>query len=209
MNWIQRFLTAIATHKADAAAHHAKTSKASEITSEQFLLARMPRGTLGHVITGQGVGANPVYAAPAGGPTVIRKTADETVNDSDVLQNDDHLFFAIAANEEWIVDMTLFLWNDSAWDFKWTFVFPVAADVKFGEDLVGVNAGDVVTAGVGKKVSGQTTVMGHAGNPVVYCQHLWVLNGINAGSVQLQWAQDTAFAGNLKVLKGSYLRRKQ
>jgi len=33
VNWIQRFITAIATHKADAAAHHAKTTGANELTS--------------------------------------------------------------------------------------------------------------------------------------------------------------------------------
>lgn len=33
MNWVQRFINAIATHKADASAHHAKTTDASELTS--------------------------------------------------------------------------------------------------------------------------------------------------------------------------------
>ena len=44
-NWITRFLNAIATHKADVSAHHAKTSKASEITSERFPVDRLPAMT--------------------------------------------------------------------------------------------------------------------------------------------------------------------
>lgn len=52
----------ILTHKGDASAHHAKTSKASEITSEQFSLARMPRAASGF-LEGKGAGVNPAYSA--------------------------------------------------------------------------------------------------------------------------------------------------
>lgn len=62
MNWIQRFLTAITTHKGDASAHHTKTSKASEITSEQFPVDRMPRAASGF-LEGKGAGVNPAYSA--------------------------------------------------------------------------------------------------------------------------------------------------
>lgn len=52
----------ITTHKGDASAHHAKTSKASEITSEQFPVDRMPRAASGF-LEGKGAGVNPAYSA--------------------------------------------------------------------------------------------------------------------------------------------------
>ena len=45
MNWITRFILAIATHKADASAHHAKTTTAAEITSGRFPVDRLPAMT--------------------------------------------------------------------------------------------------------------------------------------------------------------------
>jgi len=40
---------------------------ASKITSGQFSLDRMPRGTDTHILTGKGVGVNPAYEAAGGG----------------------------------------------------------------------------------------------------------------------------------------------
>ena len=62
----------ITAHKGDASAHHAKTTKASEITSERFGMPRLPAGTAGHVLTAQGAGSDPAYAAPAGPGTASR-----------------------------------------------------------------------------------------------------------------------------------------
>ena len=57
----------IATHKSNASAHHAKTTNTSEITSGRFGMPRMPDGTSGLVLTAQGTGADPVYAAGEAG----------------------------------------------------------------------------------------------------------------------------------------------
>jgi hypothetical protein len=54
---------AIATHKADASAHHTKTTAASEITSGRFGMPRMPDGTNNYVLTAKGAGVDPAYAA--------------------------------------------------------------------------------------------------------------------------------------------------
>lgn len=60
----------ITTHKGDASAHHTKTSKASEITSERFPMVRMPDMALNRIMVGQGAGVSPVEEdKPAGGLT--------------------------------------------------------------------------------------------------------------------------------------------
>lgn len=50
----------ITAHTGSASAHHAKTTKASEITSEHFELARMPDIALDKILVGQGAGSDPV-----------------------------------------------------------------------------------------------------------------------------------------------------
>ena len=53
------------------------------------------------------------WNATHSGLTVVRKTADETVNNSNALQNDNHLLLALAANEVWQVELTLLLLSTS------------------------------------------------------------------------------------------------
>lgn len=53
----------IAAHAAISAAHHTKTSKASEITSERFPMARMPDMALNKIMLGQGAGVSPIESA--------------------------------------------------------------------------------------------------------------------------------------------------
>src|SRR4030042_1672706 len=48
---------------------------------------------------------------------IVRKTADETVNNSIALQNDDHLLFAIGANEVWDVTLMLLVTTPSVTPF--------------------------------------------------------------------------------------------
>lgn len=51
-----------------------KTRKASEITSEQFPLDRMPRAANTLVLTAKGAGVNPAYEAVAAGITIATGT---------------------------------------------------------------------------------------------------------------------------------------
>lgn len=41
------------------------------------------------------------------GPTLVRKTADQTVNNSTTLVNDNHLSLAVGANEVWAIFLCL------------------------------------------------------------------------------------------------------
>ncbi|MBA7665617.1 hypothetical protein ES703_73691 [subsurface metagenome] len=66
MNWIQRFLTAITTHKADASAHHAKTTLFTTL-ADRWTLAQAHRGADGKIMVFKGPAADPVEEdKPAG-----------------------------------------------------------------------------------------------------------------------------------------------
>jgi len=96
----------IATHKADASAHHAKTTKASEITSERFGMPRLPAGTAGHVLTAQGAGSDPAYAAPAGGGTAtkIQDADGDTKVDVEEGGDEDKVRMDVAGVEAFLLD---------------------------------------------------------------------------------------------------------
>ena len=139
-------------------------------------------------------------------PVIIRKTADEVVNNSDVLQNDDHLLLALAANEERLIQFVLFVTAaGTTSDFKVAITVPAGADVMYGFNLPQWNPGDTAGVSQAATASGQALTLGtsNAIEPVVlWC---WVLNGANVGNLQLQWAQNTANATNTGLKKGSCL----
>ena len=137
---------------------------------------------------------------------LIRKTANETVNNSDVLQDDDQLLFAIAANETWLFQIYLGVTAGGNSGLKCAITVPSGATLEMGvygaENTIGAAvAGNNRTATSGELlyglypalVMGSVTIRGS------------VLNGATAGNVTLQWTQWTAYAENTTVLKGSFL----
>ena len=69
----------------------------------------------------------------------VRKTADETVNNSTTLQNDDHLQLALAANDIYLVELFLLQQSPSLnSDFKCGWSYPAACTIN------GANAGTLI-----------------------------------------------------------------
>lgn len=62
----------------------------------------------------------------------IRKTSDETVNNSTTLQNDDALLLAMAANETWF--FTVYITNNTSTtaNIKFAFTVPTGATLNWG-----------------------------------------------------------------------------
>jgi len=148
-----------------------------------------------------GVSVKPVM------PRTIYKTADETVNNSAALQNDDHLLFAVNANEEWIFKIALFITAvNMAADLQLDLTCPAAGVVRFGQDDAAMSTGGVTTAGIWA-VGGGTLQFGAAmaDNMIVKVTGHY-LGGANAGNVQLRWAQAAAHASDLTVARGSFLQ---
>jgi hypothetical protein len=142
----------------------------------------------------------------------VAKTADETVNNSATLQNDDHLFWPIEANERWFFKAFLICQGASAnadWLFGWT--FPTGATAKWAP--FGNNATNPFNWIMGATTSSQTEALlqtqtaalgGRNGTILVELAGWWFA-AATAGNIQLQWAQNTATVENNSILTGSFL----
>ena len=88
---------------------------------------RTLRNTLITTLVERDDGASwPVYVAPE----LIVKTADEVVNNSTTLQNDDHMFFPIDANERVAFLLHLTHVGGSTADLKVNFAGPSGVNIR-------------------------------------------------------------------------------
>ena len=145
----------------------------------------------------------------------VRKSADEAVNNSDVLQNDDHLKLALGANEVWLVEIMLLITDPGdVPDIKFGWAYPVGCTMYWGQiakdtaGAAGIGWMQTSTSANPPALSTQITVLstGIAGGVIsgaIY--RAIVINGANAGNLNLQWAQVTAQVQDTKVLTNSCL----
>lgn len=129
---------------------------------------------------------------------VVRKSVDETVNNSEAFQNDDDLLFAIAANEIWRFEIWVFYNSATTPDIKFTITFPSGGTARFGNTNDATNRVETVSGTTLGQVSGD-------GEDEMLILAGVVVNGATAGNVQLQWAQNAATVSDTKVLTNSYL----
>lgn len=169
---------------------------ASKITSGQFPLDRMPRAASG-VLTAKGAGVNPAYEAVAV-PTIVRKTADQTVNNSTVLVNDTHLVLPVLANEVWEFTLRLRIYSPSATpDVKYDFTIPVAGVLNIATQFS--------QTAYNVEVDGTVEAVAEGGlNSYVMLKYLYI-GGVNPGDVQFRWAQNVATVEDTKILLGSFI----
>lgn len=139
-------------------------------------------------------------------PTIVRKTADETVNNSTTLQNDNELFFAAGANEVWVGRILLILRIKSASGFKFHLSAPAGA------------TGEVVSSGppeitLSEQQIGASEALSnelHGKTPVDSVGRAMIITfvvkmGSTAGNIQVQWAQLAAVAENTDVEANSHI----
>lgn len=129
----------------------------------------------------------------------VRKTADGTaVNNSTVLVNDSVLLAALAANEVVSFRLVLFYSSNGTAHIKFAFTVPAGATLIWNDAVPGNNL-DVEVSGTAAQYSGSgalrlsALLMGT------------VVNGANAGNLQLQMAQAVANVSDTKVLANSHL----
>lgn len=133
------------------------------------------------------------------------KTTNQVVNDSTVFVNDTQLALPIEASTTWAYDFTLFGTSSTATpDFKFSFTGPVGITVVtfFGADLQSSAGGTPVYGSFSASGIGILTAAVFRGVK----GRLVVENGVNAGTIQLVWAQNTQTAEDTTVRAGSYLR---
>jgi hypothetical protein len=132
----------------------------------------------------------------------IPKTADETVNNSDVLQDDDVLQFAVSNGVTYCVRMSVFFAADFSADFKFSLAGPAitAAHIRY-QSVYGTTG----SFGILNALGGTASITGSGGTAE---GHIWIeatFTPSAGGTFKLQWAQNTAHASNATVYKGSYL----
>lgn len=128
----------------------------------------------------------------------IVKTADETVNNSNVLQNDDELIIPVKNGKYYRISMHLYYNSQDTADFKFKFTIAGASTIQFnlkwrntvgGDSLNGITKADTIS------------IQGFAFPEIAD------IYGIAVGgadeNITFQWAQNAAEATDTKVLKGS------
>jgi hypothetical protein len=137
--------------------------------------------------------------------TRIYKTADETVTASITYQNDDHLIVPVLANTNYLIEYSIMVSTPVAAGIKVQLTGPAApTEVFIATSVSNANTG-VNSSGVG--AAAFSSSMAFAPNfqdtrGIIKIQAL-VKNGANAGSVTLQWAQNTS-SGSSIFKWGSY-----
>lgn len=144
-------------------------------------------------------------------PATVRKTADETVTSSAVLQDDDVLLYAIPAAGTYEIDVRVIVTaaNNVNGKIRVGATFPAGTMILFGEGLTqslsGGSEGSIVrfaptlTSGVDPALGyGVSTLPTHIG-----LRFLFVATA--AGTFKFQWAQVSSNAVGTTVKAGSHL----
>jgi hypothetical protein len=132
----------------------------------------------------------------------VRKTANEDVTNSTVLQDDNHLLFEVATNEIFAFECFIMFTSASATpDLKLTFVGPAGSTVWWQPNF----STDPTVAGALRIAGGTTAVFQCDGNARTALIKGIIVNGATAGDLKLQWAQNTANLTATTVLANSYL----
>ena len=139
--------------------------------------------------------------SPSAPPATIRKSANESITSSTLLQNDDQFTFQLQAGKTYVVQGVVIASSPSGTpDIKIAFTDPLSSDMNMtyvaGSGAYGVlqTSGDI-----------SSRINLPANNLVPITISGTIVAGAD-GSLQLQWAQFASNANAVSVLKGSYLK---
>ena len=128
---------------------------------------------------------------------IIRKPADETVNNSNVLQADDDFKLEVGPNEEWHILIFLKLSSNTTADFKCGWSYPTDCSIWWGTPSTHFSEG------VTQPLWETSTLVKETND---YCS-IFLIAIVQAegtaGTVNLMWAQNVANASDTKVLNKS------
>jgi hypothetical protein len=140
--------------------------------------------------------------------TWITKSADETVNNSSTLQNDDSFTFTTTASTDYYVELDLYLTSATA-----------TPDLKFAWTMTGMtwdgwyanSPGATATysfAAASAQTSGTAISITSGNIPTSSPLHMsfMIHSGSTGGTLNFQWAQNTATVENTTVKKNSLLK---
>ena len=161
--------------------------------------------TAGSNVTLSQSGNNMTITSAGGGATYIIKTADEVVNNSTTMQNDDHFSFTCPANKKCILSAQYFITNGQTAEFKAIVTASGATTVRgFGHGAIHDASYTFNQDGIGTAIRTQESsgATGEHGGMSIFG---YVDPGASDRTVVIQWAQLTATAKNTTALSGSYM----
>lgn len=132
----------------------------------------------------------------SGGFAFVVKPTNEIVNNSAILQEDDHLTLPLDANSKYQVIVNLFILSGSTPDFKYDFLTPTDADC-YRTDGTFTSAGQIVTETCNTLNVIQTT--GGVAGVSIFMR----ISTSGAGDLTFRWAQNTQNASDTYVTYGS------
>lgn len=139
-------------------------------------------------------------------PITARKTANETVNAVGALQNDDELFVAVEASCVYHMELRISYTSGTTPDLKIGWTYPTGTTIRWS----GV---DSDTAGAvritGNLTETSTPAICGSGADLMAVYTGMVITGVNAGTLQFQWCQNTSTGSNSTVYAGSFLTIKR
>lgn len=133
--------------------------------------------------------------------TIVRKTAGQSVASSTVLVNDTHFSFAVAANDIWVVDAYADITMGVTGQIKVAMTVPSGATL----NLDGLLAGAGTAAYGNTQTSGTAIALVTVLTAGILHVHACIVNSTNAGTVQLQWAQNSSDVTNTTLLINSFM----
>jgi hypothetical protein len=165
--------------------------------------------------SGAGSGTNKRIDFSLAANIIVRKSADETLANSTVVQDDDHLFFPVLADEVWFVEAFVIFSAVTAgtnMDFKVGWSVPSGTTMLWGAQGVPSNTlsswGPTATntSPTSARTEGQNLAVGGANGTNLGTYQGVVTAGATPGDVHFQWAQNSSNANDLTVESGSFLR---
>lgn len=142
----------------------------------------------------------------------VYKTADETVTNSAVLQNDDHLQFSMAAGQTWEIGGELLAYdvgyaNNANFGMNMAFTVPTGSILRIYYTGIQDAGGNAILGNGVLNTSGTagTVEIKPANNALITFRGI-VITGSNAGTVQFKWCQNSANATGTRLTQYSYMR---
>jgi hypothetical protein len=142
----------------------------------------------------------------------VYKTADETVTNSAVLQNDDHLQFSLAAGQTWEVAGELQAYdvgyaNNANFGLNFAFTVPTGTIMRVYYTGIQDAGGNAILGNGVLNTSGTagTIEIKPANNALLSFRGI-LITGANSGTVQFKWCQNSANATGTRIAQYSYMR---
>jgi hypothetical protein len=141
--------------------------------------------------------------------SVVRKTTNQTVNNSTTLVDDTQLKLQLAASETVYFEAIVRYSGDNTADIKIAFVGPTGATIRWDNyNSIFINTSDVVTVSNGEAVEGGSRSFGCASASGVRTLNIkgYVQTSTTAGELTMQFAQASAVAADTTIQFNSVLK---